>query len=222
MWQTVDNQLYRKFTFENFPDAVAFMNRVAALADEANHHPRMQNVYNTVEIWLSTHDAGDKVTAKDKDLSLKIDALLAAPKPVATGGLKKVKLYGDGGSRGNPGPSASGYVILDMDDKIIFKKGVYLGLTTNNQAEYQSLKLGLQEALSMGVEEVDVYMDSLLVINQMKGIFKVRNQELRPYHEAIKELVTQFKKVTFQHVPREFNKLADAEVNTTLDAEEKR
>lgn len=130
-----------------------------------------------------------------------------------------IKLFTDGGSRGNPGPSASGYVLLDMDDNVIIKAGVYLGITTNNQAEYQALKLGLEEAQKLGIREVDVYMDSLLVINQMKGLFKVKNRDLWPIYEAIKQLATHFKKVTYTHVPREFNKLADAEVNSTLDAE---
>jgi ribonuclease HI len=134
--------------------------------------------------------------------------------------VKSIKLYADGGSRGNPGPSASGYVLLDMDDNVIKKSGVYLGITTNNQAEYQALKFGLEEAQKLGAREVAVYMDSLLVINQMKGLFKVRNRDLWPIHEAIKDQVRLFKKVTFTHVPRELNKLADAEVNTTLDAEE--
>jgi ribonuclease HI len=134
---------------------------------------------------------------------------------------KEIKLFADGGSRGNPGPSASGYVLLDMDDNIIKKGGVYLGVTTNNQAEYQALRFGLEDAQKLGAREVDVYMDSLLVVNQMKGIFKVRNRDLWPIHEAIKEQVKGFKKVTFTHVPRELNKLADAEVNETLDAETK-
>jgi len=111
---------------------------------------------------------------------------------------------------------------LDIDDNVIKKSGVYVGVTTNNQAEYQSLKFGLQEALEMGVEEVDVFMDSLLVINQMKGTFKIKNRDLIPHYEMIKDLCRQFKKVTFTHVPRELNKLADAEVNTTLDAEAKK
>ena len=126
-------------------------------------------------------------------------------------------MYGDGGSRGNPGPSASGFAILDMDDNIVVKKGVYLGVTTNNQAEYQSLKLGLEEALRMHANTVHVYMDSLLVVNQMRGIFKVKNRDLWPIHGAIKELTAQFKRVTFTHVPRELNKLADGAVNEALD-----
>lgn len=133
--------------------------------------------------------------------------------------LKQVKLFADGGSRGNPGPSASGYAVLDMADNVVKKSGVYLGITTNNQAEYRALKFGLEEAQKLGAQEVDVYMDSLLVINQMKGMFKVKNRDLWPIHEVIKEQVKLFKKITFTHVPRELNKLADAEVNETLDAE---
>lgn len=220
MWQTENNQLYRKFTFEGFAEAVAFMNQVASLAEKLNHHPKLQNSYNVVEIWLTTHSAGDVVTDKDHDLAARIDALTdekPATKPANIP--KQIKLYGDGGSRGNPGPSASGFVLMDLDDNILLKAGVYVGITTNNQAEYQSLKFGLEHALQLGVEEVFVYMDSLLVINQMKGVFKVKNQDLLPHYLAIKELATKFKKVTFTHVPRELNKLADAEVNTTLDAE---
>ena len=130
----------------------------------------------------------------------------------------EVKLFTDGGSRGNPGPSASGYVILDMNDDLIEKAGVYLGITTNNQAEYQALKLGLEEARKIGAREVHVHMDSMLVINQMKGIFKIKNRDLWPIHEAIKELVGGFRAVHFQHVPRELNRLADQEVNDILDA----
>ena len=129
----------------------------------------------------------------------------------------KVKLFGDGGSRGNPGPSASGYVVLDMEDNVLVDKGVYLGVTTNNQAEYTALKLGLEECQKMGVKEVQVYMDSLLVVNQMKGIFKIKNRDLFPIHENIKELAKKFEKISYSHVPREFNKLADAAVNRALD-----
>ena len=220
MWQTVDNKLYQKFTFQDFKEAFAFMNRVAAIAEELNHHPKIHNTWNTVELWLSTHDAGDTVTELDEAFAKRVDTLLSSPAkhqpPLME---KEVKLYGDGGSRGNPGPSASGFVLMDMDNNILFKTGVYLGITTNNQAEYLSLKLGLQEAQKIGAREVHVYMDSLLVVNQMKGIFKVKNRDLWPIHEAIKEIAKQFKKVTYTHVPRELNKLADAEVNTTLDAE---
>lgn len=220
MWQEKDNTLHRKFKFENFREAVAFMNRVAAIAEDMNHHPKIHNTYNTVELWLSTHDVGDIVTDVDRSFAKKVDEIFEAPAGnISVKNEKQVKMYADGGSRGNPGPSASGYVLLNMDDTIIFKSGVYLGITTNNQAEYQALKYGLVEAQRLGAEEVDVYMDSLLVINQMKGIFKVKNRDLWPIHEAIKEQSKVFKKVRYTHVPRELNKLADAEVNEVLDAE---
>ncbi len=77
MWEQKDNKLYRKFMFKDFSEAFAFMTRVAIEAEKANHHPEWKNVYNTVEIWLSTHDAGNVVTAKDEKLAQKIDALLS-------------------------------------------------------------------------------------------------------------------------------------------------
>jgi ribonuclease HI len=132
--------------------------------------------------------------------------------------LLEIKLYADGGSRGNPGPSASGFVIIDSDGHMVVKKGVYLGITTNNQAEYRALKLGLEEAQRVGARVVHVYMDSLLVVNQMLGIFKVKNRDLWPVYGNVKELATTFKHISFTHVPRELNKLADAAVNEALDA----
>ena len=141
------------------------------------------------------------------------------PEHPAPKNVQVVKLFADGGSRGNPGPSASGYVLIDEEDQILVEAGVYLGITTNNQAEYQALKLGLEHAKKMGIREVHAHMDSLLVVNQMKGIFKVKNRDLWPIYEAIKLLCKDFSKVTFTHVPREFNKLADAEVNKCLDAQ---
>ena len=76
MWQETENKLYKKFQFKNFSEAFAFVTRVAIEAEKMDHHPLWTNVYNSVEIWLSTHDAGDVVTEKDKTLSKKIDALI--------------------------------------------------------------------------------------------------------------------------------------------------
>ena len=76
MWEEKDNSLYRKFTFKNFSEAFSFMTRVALEAEKMDHHPRWTNVWNTVEVWLNTHSAGDVVTDKDRQLSKKIDALV--------------------------------------------------------------------------------------------------------------------------------------------------
>lgn len=130
----------------------------------------------------------------------------------------RVIIYSDGGSRGNPGPSASGYVILNKNQEVIHEGGVYLGITTNNQAEYHGVRLGLEKAHAMGATAVDFRLDSLLVVNQMNGVYKIKNRELWPIHERIRELIGLFDKVSFSHVKRELNQLADGMVNKILDA----
>lgn len=221
MWQETKHGLYKQFNFENFKEAWAFMTRVAELAEEYQHHPRWENEWSVVQIWLITHEGGQKITEKDRAMAEAIDSLEGKknlPEQAAHDAHPdKVKIFGDGGSRGNPGPSASGFVVLDMEDNVLVDKGVYLGITTNNQAEYTALKLALEECHKMGVKEVLVYMDSLLVVNQMKGIFKIKNRDLWPIHDAIKKLAEKFEHVSYSHVPREFNKLADAAVNRALD-----
>jgi ribonuclease HI/pterin-4a-carbinolamine dehydratase len=229
MWEIDNNQLYKEFSFKNFREAFKFMEAVAELAEQQQHHPKWQNEWNKVGIWLSTHEAGDTITNKDHHLAETIDAAYnrliqtkfveqnTTLSPAEIGKDIEIKLYADGGSRGNPGPSAAGFVLLDMHDEVIFKNGLYLGVTTNNQAEYQALKLGLDEAHKRGAQEVHVFLDSLLVINQMKGIFKIKNRDLWPIHQAIVDQLKNFKKVNFTHVPREFNQLADRMVNDILN-----
>jgi len=130
-----------------------------------------------------------------------------------------IKIFTDGGSRGNPGPSASGYVILDAQDNILEEGGEYLGITTNNQAEWRAVKLALEKANKYNPETVEFYLDSQLVANQVNGIYKMKNQQLKPIFEAVKKLIGTFPKITFEHVYREQNKLADAQVNIILDYE---
>lgn len=130
----------------------------------------------------------------------------------------KIIIYADGGSRGNPGPSACGFVLYDDHHNMLVNRGVYLGITTNNQAEYTALKMALEETKSLGAHSVHVYMDSMLVVNQMRGIYKVKNRDLWPIHDAIKQLCNSFNSVDFTQVPRESNKIADAAVNAALDS----
>lgn len=224
MWNNKNNELYREFIFSDFKEAFSFMQAVAAEAEKLQHHPRWSNTYNRVQIWLSTHEAENQITDLDRKLAKAIDSIYEKREMAEIGDRNttfppEVVLYADGGSRGNPGPSASGFVLLDSTGKILLEKGVYLGVTTNNQAEYTALKLGLEEALRMGVQRISVFMDSLLVINQMTGKFKVKNRDLWPIHDAIKALATGFDYISYTHVPRELNKLADGMVNKALDAE---
>lgn len=126
-------------------------------------------------------------------------------------------LYADGGSRGNPGPSAAGFVILDKSQKLIFEGGKYLGITTNNQAEYNAVRLALDKARELGGKQIEVRLDSLLVVNQLNGIYQVKNRDLWPIYTYIKSISKEFKNISFSHVRREFNKEADAMVNKVLD-----
>jgi len=221
MWQETKHGLYKQFNFDNFKSAWAFMTQVAELAEHMQHHPRWENEWSVVQIWLITHEGGQNITDKDRAMAEAIDALLAAPlpnaMPTAQTAPEEVKIFSDGGSRGNPGPSACGFVIMDMEDNVLVDRGMYMGITTNNQAEYNGLKEALEECQKLGVKRVHSYMDSMLVVNQMNGIFKVKNRELWPLHDAVSKLAHGFDEIHFQHVPREFNKLADAAVNRAMD-----
>ena len=126
-------------------------------------------------------------------------------------------IYTDGGSRGNPGPSASGYVIYTSEMLMLKEGGEYLGITTNNQAEYQAVKTALEEARKLGAVEVNCFMDSLLVVNQLLGIYKVKNRDLWPIYSSIKELLAEFNSYSIKHVPRKENSAADSMVNKILD-----
>jgi mutator protein MutT len=127
-------------------------------------------------------------------------------------------IYADGGSRGNPGPSASGFVIMNEHEDVLHQGGMYLGITTNNQAEYHGVRIALEKAVSLGIKTIEFRLDSLLVVNQMNGVYQIKNRELWPIHERIQVLLKQFEKVKFTHVRREFNQLADGMVNKILDA----
>ncbi len=131
--------------------------------------------------------------------------------------MQKIKIYTDGGSRGNPGPAASGYVITDENDKILEAGGEYLGETTNNQAEHKAVQLALEKAKAYRPAEIEFYADSQLVVMQLTGKYRVKHPGLKPVVEQTKALIAQFPKITFQHVLRRYNSLADEQVNIVLD-----
>lgn len=129
----------------------------------------------------------------------------------------ELKVYTDGGARGNPGPAAAGVVITTMDDKVLESFGQYLGRATNNQAEYQAVRLALEKiAAAFSPQKVDFYIDSQLVVNQLNGSYRVKNKELLPLYQEVTKLAQGYQ-VSFQHVYREKNKLADKEVNKAID-----
>lgn len=135
--------------------------------------------------------------------------------------LEEAKIFTDGGSRGNPGDSAGAYVICNLDDTVVEKSGYYIGMATNNQAEYYGFLKGLERARDLGINKITLFSDSQLVVNQMKGVYKVKNQELAPLHQQVWDVAKSFEKIDFTYIPRELNKDADGEVNRILDEQEK-
>ena len=134
-----------------------------------------------------------------------------------------VRIYTDGGSRGNPGPAASGAVIKELvngkEGKILAEVMKYLGKTTNNQAEYTAIIIGLEKARELGVSTVELYMDSELATKQLNGEYKVKHPEIAKRFLEVKNLLHDFDDVWFTHIRREKNKEADALVNKCLDEE---
>jgi len=130
---------------------------------------------------------------------------------------KKLIIYTDGGARGNPGPAGIGVVIYSQSKAVMKKYSRYIGEQTNNQAEYQALLLGLTAAKALQVPRLECYLDSELIVRQMRGEYKVKNKNIQPlYTEAI-NLVKNFQQVIFKHVPREKNQEADKLVNEAID-----
>jgi len=127
-------------------------------------------------------------------------------------------MFADGGSRGNPGPAASGAVLFDEGGSVLREVGTYLGVATNNVAEWTGLVTGLEAALELGVDDLAVRLDSELVVKQISGAYRVKHEGLIPLHARAKALLRKFARVDVQHVRRKENAAADALVNQVLDA----
>ena len=130
----------------------------------------------------------------------------------------KARLSTDGGARGNPGPAAFGYVLETEDGTILAAHGERIGVATNNVAEYSALVAGLERALELGVDELEVVSDSELLVKQMRGEYRVKNAGLLPLVEEARALIRRIGAVKFEHVRRELNKDADRLANEAMDS----
>lgn len=126
------------------------------------------------------------------------------------------KLYTDGGARGNPGPAAIGAVLYE-NDKLVGEISKYIGETTNNVAEYQALIDGMDLALNKKITELDCFLDSKLVVEQVNKNWKIKEEHLQKLFVKVWNLSLKFQRISFKHVRRENNKEADALVNKALD-----
>lgn len=128
-------------------------------------------------------------------------------------------LFADGGSRGNPGPAASAAVLIGPSGELLEEVGAFLGVATNNVAEWTALVLGLEAAAKRGIRRLAVRLDSELVVKQLLGEYRVKHAALQPFHRRARQLVRTFEEIDIRHVPRKENKLADRLVNRVLDQE---
>lgn len=123
----------------------------------------------------------------------------------------------DGGARGNPGPAGAGFVLEDQDGAVVRSGGRFLGTRTNNAAEYEALVWGLETALDEGVRDLCIRADSELMVKQVSGLYRVKNEGLRPLHARAKSLLSSFDSYEIRHVRREENAAADALANAAMD-----
>ena len=128
-----------------------------------------------------------------------------------------VSIYVDGASRGNPGPSGIGYRIVDLDGRIIAQGGEFIGFATSRVAEYYAMKNGLEQAIKLGLKSAHFYSDSLMVVNQLNGIFSIKNPDIIPIYNNIQKLLENFDSVSFTHISRSENNVADTEANHAID-----
>lgn len=130
---------------------------------------------------------------------------------------RRLILRADGASRGNPGPAAGAYLLLDEQGREVASEGRYLGSATNNEAEYRALIAGLERAVHLGVTDLEIRLDSELIVLQLLGRYRVKATNLRPLYERCRALLAGFPRVSYRHVPRHLNSRADALANRALD-----
>ena len=127
------------------------------------------------------------------------------------------KLFTDGGARGNPGPAGAGALIIDSNNNVKDQLKSYLGNKTNNEAEYMALLLGLTLAVKNNIKDLECNMDSELLVKQLNGEYKVKNENLKKLYLKVKDIEKRFTSISYKHIPRKENASADALVNQILD-----
>ena len=226
MGRTVEEYLGAQVTSARLIDAITFVALTGA--------SRLNNLYIVFEVKLA---AGEKLKPEERYSAYRYvkygqvgglrldDATLSVLEIEAGRGEKTpyrrvangATVYIDGASRGNPGPSGVGYYIVGEDGHVLKQGGEFIGFATSRAAEYQALKAGCEQALSLGLKQVRFVSDNLMLVNQLKGIYHIKNRDLLPIYEAVQKLLDQFEAVAFVHVKRERNVEADREANAAID-----
>ncbi|MBR0403151.1 reverse transcriptase-like protein [Candidatus Saccharibacteria bacterium] len=226
MGRTVDEYLGVQVDSARLIDAITFV----ALSGSS----RLSNLYIVFEVKLAK---GEKLAPAERYSAYRYmkygqvaglrldDATLSVLEIEAGRGEKTpyrmvangATVYVDGASRGNPGPSGVGYYIVGEDGHVLKQGGEFIGFATSRVAEYRALKVGCEQALALGLKQVRFISDNLMMINQFKGIYHIKNRDLLPIHEEVQKLLDQFEAVAFVHIKREQNQEADRQANEAID-----
>jgi ribonuclease HI len=189
------------------------------LADVLRHIARQESLTETMRAFpgLTREEVGRLLEVAAERLAPLLPEPLPVPPPSAKPIVSSLRLFSDGAARGNPGPAGAGAVLMDAEGRVVARLGRFLGVQTNNYAEYMGLLLGLKHARNLGVKELEVLADSELLIRQLQGRYQVKSPTLRPLYEEAAALLEQSPRVKLTHVPREKNKAADEMSNRAID-----
>jgi ribonuclease HI len=166
---------------------------------------------------LLFHAEGKGITPVEKLAELAESTLQPLEPALIPSKARKIRVFSDGASRGNPGPAGAGAVLIGDDGTIIAKIGKFLGNQTNNYAEYMGFLIGMEHALRQGATDVEAIADSELLVRQLQGTYRVKSENIRPLFEQAKQLLSRFRVATIRHVPRKENQLADEMSNRAID-----
>lgn len=167
----------------------------------------------SVRLEDATMSVIDIISGHEREaINMKPTDAIDDPRGTANG----ATVYVDGGSRGNPGPAAVGYVVIGPDGKAMKRGGEFIGFATSRVAEYYAMKEGIEQAIELGLKRVRFIGDNLMMINQLKGVYQVKSMDLLPIYNDIQQLLKEFDAVSFTHVKRGQNMEADREADRAL------
>lgn len=167
--------------------------------------------------YLKDLSNGTRLTETSATVLEIIDEKLLSDRVSPRAAANSITINVDGASRGNPGPAGIGYCITNSEGRIIERGGEFIGFATSRVAEYYALKKGIERAIELGYKTARFVSDSLMAVNQLNGIFQIKNQDIIPIYNDIQEILTNFEAVSFTHVPRSKNVIADTEANDAID-----
>jgi ribonuclease HI len=167
--------------------------------------------------YLKENSNGIRLTESSMTVLEIVEEKLLSDRVSPRAAANSITINVDGASRGNPGPSGIGYCITNSDGQIIERGGEFIGFATSRVAEYYALRKGIDRAIELGYKTVRFISDSLMVVNQQNGIFRIKNQDILPIYQDIQKKLESFEAVSFTHVPRSKNVIADSEANEAID-----